>query len=137
LLGVWVYLEEAAPFDQLPRYLLRDRDTIFGNHFREQVRDLGISEVLSAPRSPWQRAYIERVIGTIRRECGPGPLPLRRKNRTPFIVSNIGEKFSRKDNSPCSGISRFFGTTFRELQLILCKGLHDFDADNSRFCIRS
>ena len=62
-------LREAFPFDQLPRYLLRDRDTIFGNQFREQVRDLGISEVLSAPRSPWQRAYIERVIGTIRREC--------------------------------------------------------------------
>jgi len=62
-------LREAFPFDQLPRYLLRDRDAIFGNHFREQVRDLGISEVLSAPRSPWQRAYIERVIGTIRREC--------------------------------------------------------------------
>ena len=62
-------LREAFPFDQLPRYLLRDRDAIFGNHFREQVRDLGISEVLSAPRSPWQRAYRERVIGTIRREC--------------------------------------------------------------------
>src|SRR6202165_4689488 len=61
-------LREAFPFDQLPRYLLRDRDAIFGNHFREQVRDLGISEVLSAPRSPWQRAYIEREIRTIRRE---------------------------------------------------------------------
>jgi len=36
--------------------LLRDRDAIFGNHFREQVRDMGICEVLSAPRSPWQRA---------------------------------------------------------------------------------
>jgi transposase InsO family protein len=62
-------LREAFPFDQLPRYLLRDRDAIFGNNFREQVRDLGISEVLSAPRSPWQRAYVERVIGSIRREC--------------------------------------------------------------------
>ena len=52
-------LREAFPFDQLPRYLLRDRDTIFGNDFREQVRDMGICEVLSAPRSPWQRAYVE------------------------------------------------------------------------------
>jgi hypothetical protein len=57
------------PFDQLPRYLLRDRDRIFGDDFREQVRDMGICEVLSAPRSPWQRAYVERVIGSIRREC--------------------------------------------------------------------
>jgi putative transposase len=62
-------LREAFPFDQLPRYLLRDRDAIFGDDFREQVRDLGIREVLSAPRSPWQRAYVERVIGSIRREC--------------------------------------------------------------------
>ena len=62
-------LREAFPFDQLPRYLLRDRDRIFGDDFREQVRDLGICEVLSAPRSPWQRAYVERVIGSIRREC--------------------------------------------------------------------
>jgi putative transposase len=62
-------LREVFPFDQLPRYLLRDRDAIFGNHFREQVRDMDICEVLSAPRSPWQRAYVERVIGSIRREC--------------------------------------------------------------------
>jgi len=62
-------LREAFPFEQLPRYLLRDRDAIFGDDFREQVRDMGIREVLSAPRSPWQRAYVERVIGSIRREC--------------------------------------------------------------------
>ena len=62
-------LRNAFPFDQLPRYLLRDRDAIFGQDFREQVRDMGIEEVLSAPRSPWQRAYVERVIGSIRREC--------------------------------------------------------------------
>jgi len=57
-------LREAFPFAQLPRYLLCDRDAIFGHDFREQVRDIGICEVLSAPRSPWQRAYIERVIGS-------------------------------------------------------------------------
>src|SRR2546430_9612580 len=62
-------LREAFPFAQLPRYLLRDRDAIFGDDFREHVRDIGICEVLSAPRSPWQRAYIERVIGSVRREC--------------------------------------------------------------------
>ncbi len=62
-------LREAFPFDQLPRYLLRDRDAIFGDDFRGQVRDMGIQEVLCAPRSPWQSAYVERVIGSIRREC--------------------------------------------------------------------
>jgi transposase InsO family protein len=62
-------LREAFPFEEVPRYLLRDRDGIFGADFTKEVRDLGIEEVLSAPRSPWQRAYIERVIGSIRREC--------------------------------------------------------------------
>jgi len=62
-------LRETFPWDTAPRYLLRDHDSIFGRDFVEQVDALGISEVLSTPGSPWQRAYIERVIGTIRREC--------------------------------------------------------------------
>jgi len=62
-------LREAFPFDQIPRYLLRDRDKIFGEGFRRQVRDMKVQEVLTAPRSPWQRAYVERLIGSIRREC--------------------------------------------------------------------
>ena len=62
-------LREAFPYAPVPPYLLRDRDAIFGREFQQQVRDTGICEVLSAPRSPWQRAYIERVIGSIRREC--------------------------------------------------------------------
>jgi putative transposase len=62
-------LREAFPFDEVPRYLLRDRDAIFGEEFRKQATAMGIHEVLSTPRSPWQRAYIERVIGSIRREC--------------------------------------------------------------------
>src|ERR1700757_764972 len=62
-------LREAFPWDTVPRYLLRDRDCIFGFDFTEQVKAMGIQQVLSAPRAPWQRAYVERVIGTIRREC--------------------------------------------------------------------
>src|SRR5436190_1732973 len=62
-------LGEAFPWDSAPRYLLRDRDRIFGHDFVKQVKAMGIKQVLSAPRSPWQRAYVERVIGTIRREC--------------------------------------------------------------------
>ena len=62
-------LREAFPWDTAPRYLLRDRDRIFGSDFVEQVKAMGIKQVLSAPRSPWQRASVERVIGTLRREC--------------------------------------------------------------------
>ena len=62
-------LREAFPWDTAPRYLLRDRDRIFGADFVDQVMAMGIQQVLSAPRSPWQRAYVERVIGTLRREC--------------------------------------------------------------------
>jgi len=62
-------LREAFPWDTAPRYLLRDRDRIFGQHFVNQVKAMGIKQVLSAPRSPWQRGYVERVIGTLRREC--------------------------------------------------------------------
>jgi transposase InsO family protein len=62
-------LRETFPWDSTPRYLLRDRDRVFGHDFVQQLKAMGIKQVLSAPRSPWQRAYIERVIGTIRREC--------------------------------------------------------------------
>ena len=62
-------LREAFPWETAPRYLLRDRDRIFDHDFVNQVKAMGIQQLLSAPRSPWQRAYIERLIGSIRREC--------------------------------------------------------------------
>jgi transposase InsO family protein len=62
-------LREAFPWGTAPQYLLRDRDRIFGREFTEQLKDMAIREVLGAPRVPQQRAYIERVIGSIRREC--------------------------------------------------------------------
>ena len=62
-------LREAFPWDSAPQYLLRDRDRIFGQEFVDQVKAMGIKQVLSAPRSPWQRAYVERLIGSLHREC--------------------------------------------------------------------
>ena len=62
-------LVEAFPFDTSPRYLLRDRDCIYGERFCSRVKSLSIEEVLTAPRSPWQSPYVERLIGSIRREC--------------------------------------------------------------------
>jgi transposase InsO family protein len=60
---------EAFPWDTAPRYLLRDRDASYGSDFRSRVEAMGIAEVVTAPRSPWQNAYVERVTGSIRREC--------------------------------------------------------------------
>jgi transposase InsO family protein len=60
---------EAFPFDSAPRYLLRDNDRIYGCEFRRQLEVMGIREVRTSFRSPWQNAFVERVIGSIRREC--------------------------------------------------------------------
>jgi len=60
---------EAFPWNARPRYLLRDRDAVYGQEFRDRVKHFGIDEVITAPRSPWQNPYAERLIGSIRREC--------------------------------------------------------------------
>src|SRR5262249_52922632 len=52
-----------------PRWLLRDRDTIYDEQVRRRIASLGITEVVSSPLSPWQSPYVERVIGSMRREC--------------------------------------------------------------------
>ena len=62
-------LLEAFSWDNAPRYLLRDRDGIYGQQFCDLAKGMGIHEVLTAPQSPWQNAYAERLIGSIRREC--------------------------------------------------------------------
>jgi putative transposase len=59
---------EAFPWDEAPQYLLRDRDRVYGAAFQQRVQHMGIEEVLTAPRSPWQNPYVERLIGSIRRE---------------------------------------------------------------------
>jgi transposase InsO family protein len=60
---------EAFPWDTAPRYLLRDCDGVYAAEFRRRVVGLGIAEVLTAPHAPWQSPYVERLIGSIRREC--------------------------------------------------------------------
>ncbi|MFC1735112.1 integrase core domain-containing protein [Candidatus Hydrogenedentota bacterium] len=60
---------EAFPWDSARKYLLRDRDAIYGTCFRGRVTGMGIKEVLTAPRSSWQNPYSERLNGSIRREC--------------------------------------------------------------------
>ena len=62
-------IREAFPWETAPRFLLRDRDGIYGGAFRDCVVAMGIEEIRTAPQSPWQNPYAERLIGSIRREC--------------------------------------------------------------------
>ena len=67
----WTSLQlvQAFPFDTAPRYLIRDRDGAYGPKVIDTLDFLDIEQIITAPRSPWQNGYCERVIGTIRREC--------------------------------------------------------------------
>jgi transposase InsO family protein len=62
-------LREAWPWDTAPRFVIRDRDGIYGSELQDAAQAMDIEEVLTAPRSPWQNPFVERVIGSIRREC--------------------------------------------------------------------
>jgi transposase InsO family protein len=67
----WTSLQliQAFPFDSAPKYLIRDRDGVYGQRVIDTHGILGIEQIVTAPRSPWQNGYCERVIGTIRRDC--------------------------------------------------------------------
>jgi transposase InsO family protein len=62
-------LTEAFPWDDAPRYLIRDRDRIYGSFVTRRLRAMGIRDKPTAPGSPWQNGFAERLIGSIRREC--------------------------------------------------------------------
>jgi transposase InsO family protein len=62
-------LTEALPWDEAPHYLIRDRDQIYGAIVRRRLRAMGIRDKPTAPASPWQNGFAERLIGSIRREC--------------------------------------------------------------------
>jgi putative transposase len=80
---------DAFPWDEAPRYLLRDRDRIYGDAFRQRVRNMGIQEVLIVPRSPWQNPYVERVIGSIRRELLDHVIVLNERHFTRLLQSYL------------------------------------------------
>ena len=67
----WVarQITEAFPWEQAPRYLIRDRDASYGYAVTRRLAAMGIRDRPTAPRSPWQNPYVERLIGSVRREC--------------------------------------------------------------------
>jgi transposase InsO family protein len=62
-------LREAWPWDSAPRFVIRDRDGIYGPDVQATMQAMGIEGVVIAPRAPWQNPFVERVIGSLRREC--------------------------------------------------------------------
>jgi len=62
-------LSDACGWEPVPDYLIRDRDRVYGEAFTRRIRAMGIRDRPTAPRSPWQNGYAERLIGSIRREC--------------------------------------------------------------------
>jgi transposase InsO family protein len=67
----WVarQITEAFPWDMAPRYMIRDRDRIYGIVVKRRLRAMGVRDKPTAPASPWQNGFAERLIGSIRREC--------------------------------------------------------------------
>jgi len=81
---------EAFPFDEAPRFLIRDRDSIYGEFFRRRVKQMGIEEVVCAPRSPWQNSYCERLVGSIRRECLDHVIVINERHLRHILASYFG-----------------------------------------------
>ncbi len=82
-------IREAFPWDTAPLYLIRDRDGAYGQSFRSTVMAMGVEEVVTAPRSPWQNPYVERLIGSVRRECLNHVIVLNERHLRRILVSYL------------------------------------------------
>ena len=82
-------LREAFAFTSPPKYLLRDRDSRYGLEFQARALALGLEELRIAPRSPWQSPYVERLIGSVRRECLDHVIVLGRDHLNRLLTSNF------------------------------------------------
>jgi putative transposase len=78
---------DAFLWNEAPRYLLRGRDRIYSASFRQRVRHMEIEELVIAPRSPWQNPYVERLIGSIRRECLDHAIVLHERHLRWLLIS--------------------------------------------------
>ncbi len=90
--AIWIaqQITEAFPWETAPRYLIRDRDGAYGRAVRGRLVAMGIKEVLIAPRSPWQSPYVERIIGSIRRECLDHVIVLNERHLRRILPSYLG-----------------------------------------------
>jgi transposase InsO family protein len=89
--ATWVkqQITEAFSWDTAPRYLIHDRDSAYGAIVSARIEALDIEEVVTAPRSPWQNPFVERVIGSIRRECLDHVIVLSESHLRQILVSYL------------------------------------------------
>ena len=120
-------LTEAYGWEQGPRYLVRDRDSIYGDVFIRRLRAMGIRDRPTAPRSPWQNGYCERLIGSIRRDCldhvvvfGEGHLRHLLRSYANYYNQTRTHLSLNKD----SPVSRAIETVGRILPIPILGGLH-------------
>ncbi len=94
----------AFPYDSAPKYMIRDRDNIYGADFVRKVRAMHIEQVITAPRSPWQNPYCERVIGTIRRDCLDHVIVLGERHLRRILREEIGQRSCVSAPGPGMGL---------------------------------
>ena len=94
--AAWTALQmiEALPEETHLRYVIRDRDAIYGPEFQRRVAGMGLVQVPIAPRSPWQNCYAERFVGSLRRECLDHVIALNER-QVCRIVSNYARYYNR------------------------------------------
>lgn len=91
LTAIWIkqQITEAFPWDTAPSYLIRDRDSAYARIVSARIEALDIEEVVTAPRAPWQNPFVERVIGSIRRECLDHVIVLNESHLRKILVSYL------------------------------------------------
>jgi transposase InsO family protein len=118
---------EACGWEQIPRYLIRDRDGAYGEIFIRRVRSMGIRDRPTSPRSPWQNGYAERLIGSIRRECVDHIIVLGERHLRHVLLSymkyynEVRTHLSLEKDAP---VPRAAGTVGRVLCRPVLGGLH-------------
>src|SRR6185437_8571762 len=111
-------ITEACGWEQLPRYLLRDRDGAYGEVFIRRIRSMGIRDQPTSARSPWQNGYAERLIGSIRRERLDHVVVLDECHLRHLLLScmkyynggrtHLSLQKMRRSRAPSNGLGRFF-----------------------------
>jgi len=87
-------LRETFAFDETTKYVIRDNDKIFSEDFKLHIRNFGLEDTPTAPRSPWQNPIAERVIGTLRRECLDRMIILNEKHLHDVLYEYIVEYYN-------------------------------------------